>query len=360
MKHPPNNLAKPVISVILPTLNEAPHIERTLCSLLDQKRDDFELEILVIDGGSSDGTVGLVKRFIDSSTVKLLQNPERNTPAAFNIGLRAAAGEYVCILGAHSEYANNYIATCYREMLAHDAIGCSGRVLTVAANSTVSGRLSALCLGGAFASSSNSVRRQREGFADTIPYPVFRKEALLATGGYNEKLLRNQDNDMNHRLRRAGHRLYVTAKTHATYVARPDVKRLWSYGYRTGMWNAYTLSINAACMRPRHYAPFVFLISLSAFALMIFTAELAHQSIFLPLSLLTFILSGYLLFGFVAGVHTAIQERSWTALLLPLVAVGFHFAYGLGTLAGFLSLPRVTTAAAKTRRVTTLSPKYPL
>jgi len=93
MKHPPNNLAKPVISVILPTLNEAAHIERTLCSLLDQKKDGFELEILVIDGGSSDGTVDLVEGFIDSGTVKLLQNPERNTPAAFNIGLRAAAGE---------------------------------------------------------------------------------------------------------------------------------------------------------------------------------------------------------------------------------------------------------------------------
>src|SRR5258708_18668909 len=172
-----------LVSVILPTYNEEAFIEGTLESLLAQSRSDFALEILVIDGGSTDATVMKVEKFIGDGRVQLLRNPSRSAPVAFNIGLRAARGDYVCILGAHCRYPRNYIETCYHELLTHDAAGCSGRMITLPANDSASAKLAAWCLGHAFASSSNSVRTQQSGFADTIPYPIFRKAALLEVGG---------------------------------------------------------------------------------------------------------------------------------------------------------------------------------
>jgi glycosyltransferase involved in cell wall biosynthesis len=338
---------KPLISVILPTYNEASYIDRTLRSILAQKHADFDLEILVIDGDSSDETVERVALLLSDGRVRLLRNPARIAPAAFNVGLRAAAGEYVCILGAHATYAPDYIETCYRELLAHEASGCSGRVITVTARDSMSAKLSAWCLGHAFASSPNSVRTQTGGFAETIPYPVFRKAALLELGGYNEQLVRNQDNDMNYRLRAAGHRLYLTSKTRAIYAARPDVKSLWAYGFLTGKWNAFTLSVNAACMRPRHFTPFAFLLCVITLIVAVF-GTLTTGAVSVPLVLVAVALGSHLLFGAFAAMQIGVRERSIAALLLPLVILGFHFAYGLGTLAGFFSMFRGTSPTAKT------------
>lgn len=320
-------------------------------SLLQQKRSDFDLEILVIDGGSSDETVALVEPFLADPQVKVLRNPARSAPAAFNLGLRAAAGEYVCILGAHATYDEDYIETCYREMLAHNADGCSGRMITVPAGNRTSAKLAAWCLGHAFASSPNSVRTQSSGFADTIPYPIFRKQALLAAGGYNEQLVRNQDNDMNHRLRAAGRSLYLTGKTCATYVARPDITSLWSYAYRTGKWNAYTLGINASCMRLRHFVPLGFVVSALAGMLAALCSLLAHHSPAGSLIFLAFILGAHLLFGLAAGMQRFIAERSLATLLLPPVILGFHLAYGFGTLAGFSQVLRHAQVATNAARV---------
>ena len=349
---------KPLISVILPTFNEANYIEGTLRSLRAQKRGDFELEILVIDGESSDRTVERVVPFLSDDRVKLLRNPARTAPAAFNIGLRAAAGDYVCILGAHASYAPDYIETCYHELLAHHASGCSGRMLTAAAKQTPGAKLAAWCMGHAFASSPTSVRTRSEGFAETIPYPLFRKAALLAMGGYDERLRRNQDNDMNYRLRAAGHHLYLTSRTQAKYFARPGVRSLWNYAFLTGKWNAFTLGINRACMRLRHFAPFAFAVCVIALALSaILVGKTGFKS--LPLILLAITLGSHLLFGLVAGIQVAFRERAIAALLLPLVVLGFHLAYGLGTLAGFLSMLRGTSPTANTARVSALRLETP-
>lgn len=341
---------KPLISLIVATYNEAAHIEETLRSLLVQRHEGFDLEILIIDGESTDDTAARVMSFVGDRKVRLLNNPSRTAPAAFNIGLRAAAGEYVCILGAHATYSPDYIEICYRELLEHNATGCSGRVETVPADDTVSAKLAAWCLGHSIASSRNSVRTQGGGFVETIPYPLFRKRALLELGGYNEQLVRNQDNDMNQRLRAAGHRLYLTSKTHATYLARPSVKSLCEYAFLTGKWNAFTLAVNAGCMRVRHFAPLAFTSLLAVLALAMIGSLLTRNIAGPAFTVLTLILLLHFLIGLIAAIHVAARERTVSALLLPWVILGFHLAYGLGTLAGSLCLLRGASPMADTAR----------
>src|SRR5215831_10006663 len=147
------------VSVVMPALNEGRFIAATVQSLQAQSTPNFDLEILVIDGMSEDDTRQKVTTLCAKDPrVRLLLNPSRHTPAALNLGLRAASGDYVCIMGAHASYAPDYIAVCLQELLAHDAVGCSGKIATAAADSSLQARLVAWAACHPFASSARSVR----------------------------------------------------------------------------------------------------------------------------------------------------------------------------------------------------------
>ena len=259
---------KPMVSVVLATYNEAHSIESCLVSILSQQTctpsgSDFDIEVLVVDGMSTDGTRALVDRYAASDArLRVIDNTRRRAPFAFNLGLQNARGEYVCIFGAHSLYRDDYIAVCLSELLAHNAAACGGRVITVPASRSLGARLAAWTMSHPFGSSSKSFRTQSEGPVDTVNYAVFRRDLALAAGGYDEDLLRNQDNDLNQKLRACGFPLWCTWKTQCHYFPKATVNGLIRYGYGNGFWNALSLSKNPAAMGLRHFVPFLFLIAL--------------------------------------------------------------------------------------------------
>jgi GT2 family glycosyltransferase len=322
----------------MPVRNEGRFIDQTLRSLQAQFTPGFELEILVVDGMSEDKTQDEVRKLAaEDPRIKLLRNPSRHTPAALNIGLRAAAGQYVCIMGAHASYDADYISVCLQELLEHDAIGCSGRLITTPANSSRQARLVAWAAGHPFASSSRSVRTQREGYADTVPFPVFCKHPLLAIGGYDERLVRNQDNDMNQRLRALGYKLYVTAKTQCRYYPRPSVRSFLRYALQSGQWNAVSLRANPISLGFRHLVPMVFVTALLILAAMALGGLSSHGLSYRVATLaLGAILCSHLGIGSIAAVHVGLQQRTLTALWLVPLILAFHVSYGLGTLIGLL------------------------
>lgn len=321
-----------VVSVIVPVLNEAAHIGETLRSVLDQDVPNCSLEILIIDGGSNDGTREAVRRGASMHpSVKLIDNPGRTTPRALNIGLLASAGDYVCIFGAHAKYPPDYIRVCMEELKSKHAAGCSGRLITACAGMHLSARLAAWCIAHRFTSSRSSVRTHPGGYVDTIPFPVMRKQILLEVGGYDERLDRNQDNDMNQRLRALGHKLYLTPRTQATYYARPGVKSLLDYAYNTGWWNGRTARLSLAAMSFRHFVPFMFVLALMVLGCVAVYSFSMRQLPGLGLLLLGAFVAVHLLIGIWAGIETALQERSAAALLMPPLILAFHLAYGVGT-----------------------------
>lgn len=321
------------ISVIVPVLNEGMHIQKTIESLLEQDAAPLRLELLFVDGGSQDGTREIICRYArQCSTVRLLENPRRTTPVALNIGLRAAQGDYVAILGAHASYPSDYVRTCWEELRARKAAGCSGCLRTLPANQSLGARLTAWCIGHRFASSGRSVRTHREGYADTIPFPVFRKQALIDAGGYDEILSRNQDNEMNERLRTRGHQLYLTARTEAAYYGRPGIASLLVHAFNSGKWNGRTARPGGG-LSVYHFAPLAFLATILIATALI---PIARQSGSLALLLLSLPIAAHLCMGIFAGIETALQQRTAAALLLPPVILAFHLAYGFGTGVGLL------------------------
>jgi len=338
--------AKPTVSVVLATYNEAHAIESCLVSILRQRPlapslGEFDIEVLIVDGMSTDGTRAIVDRYAaNDARLRVIDNTRRRAPFAFNLGLKNARGEYVCIFGAHTLYRDDYIAVCLSELLAHNAAACGGRVKTVPASKGLGARLAAWTMSHPFGSSSKSFRTQSEGPVDTVNYAVFRRDLALAVGGYDEDLLRNQDNDLNQKLRARGYPLWCTWKTECQYFPKDTVKGLIRYGYGNGFWNALSLTKNPAAMGLRHFVPFLFLMALilSAFlgAAAALVPALSARIALLPFAL---ILGVYLSAGAASAIQVAVREGSAGALLLPPVFLAFHLAYGFGTLRGFLSQP---------------------
>jgi succinoglycan biosynthesis protein ExoA len=338
--------SQPIVSVVLAVRNEALHVEQAMRSLLDQRHDGFELEILVIDGMSTDETPYIVRRAAaNDPRIRLLTNPRRKAQHAFNIGLQSARGEYLCIFGSHAAYDADYITVCIEELHRHDAVGVSGQLVTSPASDTVHARLIAWALAHPFGSSGSSVRTKKDGYVDTIPFPVFRRAALLKLGGYDEQLDRNQDNDMNQRLRSAGHKLFLTSRTKARYFVKPDMIGMARHAFLTGYWNLLSLRRKPASMSLRHFVPFTFVGGVVLSALF---ALLVHATwSFWPLLA---ILLAHFAAGTCAALQVGARERSGWALVLPIVFITFHFAYGLGTAWAVLKndrleSPRTATAS---------------
>jgi glycosyltransferase involved in cell wall biosynthesis len=339
---PKRSGALPLVSVIMPVRNEATVLRDVLSSVLLQETRGFELEVIAVDGLSTDGSKAILEAAAaEDPRVRVFDNPHRLTPHALNIGLHEADGEYVCICGSHTVYDSDYIAVCLEDLQAHDAVGCSGRVRVEPANDSLSARLVAWALSSPFASSGKSFRTAPEGYADTIPYPLFRKQPLLDLRGYNERLARNQDNDMNERLRASGHRLYHTWRTGCRYRAQAGMRPLIRYAYNNGYWNFVTVRENPRAMRLRHFMPMLFV--LGTLMLLFVTAAISwldnapnHE---LRLLAAASVLA-HLVIGLASSIPIAWRERRLAPLLMPAYILLFHASYGIGMIVALLRRAR--------------------
>jgi glycosyltransferase involved in cell wall biosynthesis len=326
--------------------NEERHIEAVLTSVLKQEMSDWELEIIVVDGDSTDRTQEIVNRIASQdSRVKLAINKQKKTPYAFNLGIQEARGTYICILGAHTTYARNYIATCLDELRIHGAAGCSGRPVTRPGRDGLQARLVAWALAHPFGTSTGSMRTRAAGFADTIPYPLFLKSTLLEVGGYNTQLHRNQDNDLSQRLRARGYKLYLTDKTSCEYFVNPDLVSLANYAFKNGFWNIMSFRLNPSSMSMRHFVPGAFVAALLFSLLMLlFSLEMTTPAklwLQAPIFVLCAIY-GVATIG--VACHVALRERTAGALFMPIAFLLLHVCYGVGTLSAILGNARCPPA----------------
>jgi GT2 family glycosyltransferase len=326
------------VSVIMPVRDEARAIRTAVGSLLQQDLPGLELEILAVDGRSTDGTREILEELArEEPRLRVVDNPHRLTPHAMNLGLRAASGDYVCIFGSHTAYDPDYIRVCVRELEQRGAAGASGRVTVVPADESLGAQLVAWTLSSSFASSGRSFRTAPEGFGEMLPYPLFRKQTLIELGGYNERLVRNQDNDMNARVRAAGGLLYLTFETGSRYHAQPGLRALVRYAYRNGFWNFVTLRESPRAMKPRHFVPLLFVVGSTGLVLAAAVAIAVGSSAATPLVLLACApIAAHLLIGFGVGLRTAIRARRLAPLLMPFAILGFHTSYGIGMLTAAL------------------------
>lgn len=315
-----------IVSVVMPVYNEEKYIENCILSLLQQDYPKEQMEWIFVDGGSTDKTVSIIKKYINQfpKLIKLYDNPNKTVPYAMNIGIKGSIGKYIIRLDAHSEYANNYISKCAYYLDNTDADNVGGVIETKSKGFI--GNAIALMLSSKFGVGNSQFRTNgKSGYVDTVPFGAFRREVFEKYGLYNEKLTRNQDNEMNYRIRKNGGKIYMAEDIKLSYYCRDTIKGIAAMAIKNGKWNVITMKICPGAMGVRHFIPLLFLLSLIILPLLsILITEFTY--LFVSEILL------YILLDIIFSIKAA-KEVKYIPLLFILFPI-FHLSYGFGSLIG--------------------------
>ena len=315
----------PTVSVVVPCRNERAHIEACLNSIARQNPPTGGFEIIVVDGASDDGTRTLLDTLREGAgNLIVLDNPQRITAVGMNVGIRAARGEFVAILGAHTMYAPDYLEVCLRLMRDHPEAECVGGPIVHEGGSTF-GRAVALAMSHPLGV-GNALHRypEYEGYAEGACFPMFRREIFERIGMYDESLVRNQDDELNLRLAKSGGKVYLSPGARSVYRVRETPGGLFRQFFQYGYWRVAVLRRHRYRTSWRRFAP---VILLGIFALLVVVAVILRgpwisAAVAFPLI--------YLAALGVVGLHAAGFKSPGVALRFP-VAVGImHAAYALG------------------------------
>ena len=320
---------RPTISIVLPCRNEERYIGACLDSILATTYPLDRIELLVVDGESEDRTREIVAEFVRRhSGVRLLENRRRITPAALNVGLRAATGEIILRMDAHVVYPINYIPRLVDALLTSDADNVGGIIVTLPADGSTMARAIAVGLSHPFGV-GNAYFRIGVGaprWVDSVPFGCFRREVFDRIGLFDEELIRNQDDEFNLRLIKFGGRILLLPDVVSYYFARRSLSDLSRMYYQYGYYKPLVARKVDGVMTLRQLVPGLFALTLAG------TAVLAPV---LPLLPVTLGIAGAYLTALVGCVIGAVRRHGWRcALALAAVFPAVHFSYGIGSLRG--------------------------
>ncbi|HEX2999458.1 MAG TPA: glycosyltransferase family 2 protein [Armatimonadota bacterium] len=323
----PTAVSAPVVSIVIPCRNEDCYIEECLRGVLAFDQPPGGFEVIVADGMSDDGTRNIVSRIATvDPRVRLLDNPKRNTPCALNVGIRAARGEIIVRVDAHTEYARDYLCRCVEVLQETGADNVGGP--WVAKGKSYLQRAIAAAFASPFAvGGARGHRADFEGPVDTVYLGCWRKSILERIGLFDEELIRNQDDELNFRLQLAGGKIWQSPRIRSWYTPRASLRNLFRQYWQYGYWKVRVMQKHGRPASLRHLVPGCFAGTLLILAL---TAP------FLPIARegLAALLALYLLFLIPASIITAIRT-GWSLLLaLPAVFSCYHLGYGYGFLFG--------------------------
>jgi len=316
--HVPVRADRVIITAVVATYNEEAYIGPCLMSLLDQQSVDGEVEILVIDGGSTDRTLQIVRSFPEfGHRLHVLSNPRRLQVYAWNLALAQAQGEYYAMIGAHAEYSPTYFASCLEVMRRTGADGVGG--VAYAYGDGWMGRAIAWCMSSPFGIGNARFRYTRQEEETDSVFALFtRKKTLLDLGGFDETLPFDEDSDLNYRLRARGGKIVMSPSIRVKYAARGSLHGLWKQMYRYGYFRRFTQRKHRGRTPLRTYVPAALLAGLAMSALLAAT----------PARLLAaFIPAAYALFLVAAMLRAAPQLRLG-AFVVPAALLTMHVAYG--------------------------------
>ena len=319
----------PSISVILPILNEEAHLKGAINSILSQ---DYQgkLEVILAVGPSRDRTLEIAQSISRrDSRVVLVDNPSGRTAAGLNIALNKSQSPVVVRVDGHAHIPNDYITLIVEILNKTGAVNVGG--VMAAVGTTPFERAVAGAMRSPLGVGASRFHTGGEaGIVDTVYLGAFRREALVAIGGFDERFTRAQDWELNFRLRENGGVVYFDPRLHVTYRPRSTVKALAKQYFEYGRWRRVVSRRHSGTINYRYLAP--------PFALVGFTLSLI-AGFFLPILFIPAAI--YLLFVLAASVRIASSIGEYFLLLTVIPTM--HFAWG----AGFISSPKTLVPSSE-------------
>jgi glycosyltransferase involved in cell wall biosynthesis len=333
-----------LISVVIPCRNEAKAIEATVQAIL--KSDYPNLEILVVDGMSEDGTRDILARMTQmDSRVRRIDNPKKLTPYAFNLGVKNARGAYVQIVGSRNVMDVSYLSILHFALQSRPDVACVGGDYQHVYDSK-QGQHIAMAMESKFGVGGGNYRTMgKDCFVDTVGVPMYRKSIFDEVGYFDEALTRNQDDEFNYRVRQRGYKIMYVHSAKVTYLVRGNLQKAFQQFRQYGYFKVFVNRKHGAVTTLRQLAPALFT---GLFALGV------PLSIILPalrplLSSIAFI---YVLAGLaLAGRGLTLGER----LNVLVACVVLHAGYGYGYWQGIWDffIQKQTLPRAELQRQTT-------
>ena len=314
------------LSVIAPIYNEERFLESCVASLLKQDFPADDMELLLVDGGSTDQTPRLLDRLQAQypDMIRVLHNPKRIQSAAMNIGAAAAKGKYLIRVDVHAEYPECYFSKCIAllEKTGSENAGCAWKT----DSKTKKGKTIAKLLTSPFGVGGAGFRTGAgSGYVNTVPFGTFRREFYQQIGGFDERLARAEDIEINYRIQKNGGKIYMTDEMHVTYYCRETVHALCKQAFSTGKWIVIAGKLCPGSVRIKYFVPLLFSLSLIFMPLLCFVHPLFRWGFTTELLLYV----GLCLY-FAWKKTRRLREVLSLAALFPT----FHISYGAGSICG--------------------------
>jgi succinoglycan biosynthesis protein ExoA len=329
------------VSVIIPCYNEERFIGKALENLAGQYVAE-NYEVVVVDGMSNDGTREVIRRFQEAYpeiAVRLVENLARNIPRALNLGIDAARGEIIARIDAHTAPSPGYIRRCVEVLTAGEAevVGMPCRVQP--GGDTAIARAIAIAVSHPFGIGDARYRlsdgRMTQEPVDTVAFACFRKSLWSEIGGYDEKLLTNEDYDFNYRVRMRGERVILDRRAHCDYFARATMPKLAAQYFRYGAWKARMIRQRPRSVKVRHLVAPMFVASIILLAALGFWRKPIWSVLAVELAVY---FTAALVFALRAKRKSQAEFR--VMLMMPLVFFAIHFSWGMSFLVGLIRPPR--------------------
>ncbi len=343
------------VSVIVPCRNEIRHIREFLDSVLRQRLGRIEMEVLIADGMSDDGTRQVLGEMQSRcAAIRVLDNPEKIVSTGLNRAIREARGEIIIRMDAHSIYAQDYVDSCVEVLGETNADNVGGPALTCAdgyiAQAIAHGFHTPFATGGA------KFRDPRyQGPVDTVMYGCWRKSTLERIGLFDENLVRSQDSEWNARLLGSGGTAWQSPKITFWYRPRASLSGLFRQYFQYGYWKVSVMRKHRKSASLRNLVPGTCLLAALLLLLLAASANFGGlvqwRNIFL--SSLAALAGSYFAASLLASVRAA-KRRGWKFLpVFPIVFATYHLSYGLGFLLAVSYRPAPRGRPSPVRKVLT-------
>ena len=320
----------PHVSIIVPCYNEQATIRLLLQALTCQTYPLGDLEVIIADGLSSDGTRNEIIAFHKEHpelSLTVVDNPKKTIPSGLNAGLSSAKGDLFIRMDAHSIPQNDYVERCVTAL--EQGLGDNvGGVWQIRAGGPgwISRSIAAAAAHPLGVGDALYRYTRQAGLVDTVPFGAFKRELIKHIGPFDESLLTNEDYEFNVRLRQQGGRVWLDPKIRSTYIARSSLHALAQQYWRYGFWKARMLRRYPGTVRWRQALPPLFVVSL--IGLLVISVWLQAARLLLGLEMLLY---GLALFA--ATVQISIRQKDFALLGgVPLAVMTMHFCWAAGFL----------------------------
>ncbi len=314
----------PAISVILPVLNEEPHLAESVDAILSQNYLG-SFEIILALGPSRDQTNAIAEKLAArDSRIKLVMNPTGKTAAGLNLAIAASQNPVIVRVDGHAKIPNDYLSLAVSVLRESGAVNVGG-VMAAEGVTKFEIAVSRAMRSPLGVGSSRFHTGGKAGEVDTVYLGAFRREAINAVGGFDERYTRAQDWELNHRLRKSGGKIYFDPRLQVTYRPRPNLIRLAKQYFQYGRWRRVVSRSHPGTVNLRYLAP---PLTLAGTLTSLILGLLLHPIFFLPAAV-------YGVFIVISAILIAKSIREFFSLLAIIPTM--HFAWG----AGFITSTKV-------------------